>query len=189
MQLAAAVLGIALLGQAASDPPPATLPGATRLRAVPQAQASPGVMSPSAPPATVAEPSPPVATPEKPGVGAGRRTDEDTRAVPAVVPANEGRSPPGHLRLTPPELVAEALNLPAGSTLTGRPLALLTVVSTARDQRQQFEVVHAYWRLAEAVAEYRFCLDQESQLGRLCAGLEEAGELRAAQAAVRGGSA
>lgn len=90
---------------------------------------------------------------------------------------------PGRLRLTPPELVAEAVTLPPGSTLTGRPLSLLTAVAAAQDRRQQFEAVHAYWRLVETVAEYRFCLDYDRHLSQIREKAEDAADLRAARAA------
>jgi hypothetical protein len=79
--------------------------------------------------------------------------------------------------------VDEALSLPAGSAFTGRPMALLTVVATVQDRRQQAEATHAYWRLAEAIAEYRFCTDRDQQLSRLTARADEAAALRAAIAA------
>jgi hypothetical protein len=89
---------------------------------------------------------------------------------------------PGHLQPAAVDLVAEALSLPAGSTVTGQPLTLLSVLSTVQDRRQQSEAVHAYWRLTAAVAEYRICLDRENQLGKLASRPDEAADLRAARA-------
>jgi hypothetical protein len=86
-------------------------------------------------------------------------------------------------RPSPPEIVAQLLTLPPESTLSGRPLAIATVLASTQDRRQQLDLVHAYWRLAEAVADYRFGLDQSNQLARLQAGDAEAAELRMAQAA------
>jgi hypothetical protein len=72
--------------------------------------------------------------------------------------------PPAKHRLTPPEMVAEALVLPPDCRITGRPFTLVTALSSAPDPRLQLEVTHAYWRLAEAVAVYHFSLDYERQL-------------------------
>jgi hypothetical protein len=79
--------------------------------------------------------------------------------------------------------VAEAVTLPPGNTLNGRPVALLSLVSAIQERRQQVEAVHAYWRLAQAVAEYRFCFDEDQQLGRMKPRAEETADWRAAQAA------
>ncbi|MGO8688850.1 MAG: hypothetical protein ACLQLG_04395 [Thermoguttaceae bacterium] len=85
-------------------------------------------------------------------------------------------------RLTPPRIVAQALTLPPGSSLSGQPLALLTVLSTGQDRRQQLELAHAYWRLAEAVADYCFCVEEKKQLEQLHPAGEEAAEWRLARA-------
>lgn len=89
---------------------------------------------------------------------------------------------PARYRPTPPEMVAEALVLPAASRLTGQPLTLLTALSSTFDRRQQLAVTQAYWRLAEAVAVYHFSLDHDRQLEGLEAGAGEASMLRAARA-------
>ena len=52
----------------------------------------------------------------------------------------------------------------------------------SQDRRQQLELTHAYWRLAQAVAGYRFCFEENEQLGRLPSGGDEATELRVARA-------
>ena len=83
---------------------------------------------------------------------------------------------------TPPEMVAHALTLPDRASLTGRRLTLLDALSGAGSRPQQVEVTHAYWRLTLAVAEYRFSLDEQEQLGELAASPEEAFSLSAAQA-------
>ncbi len=119
--------------------------------------------------------------------------DADT-AVPAAgedvkTPANSPpagpppvRIPPVRRRLTPPEMVVEALASTPGSRLTGRPLSLLTALSSSADHRHQLEVTHAYWGLAEAVAVYHFSLEHDRQLRGLEAAAEEAVLLQAARA-------
>ncbi len=54
--------------------------------------------------------------------------------------------------------------LPPGHKLTGRPLTLLTAVSSVGNRAGQREVVQVYWRLVEAVVLYRFSLDHDRQL-------------------------
>jgi hypothetical protein len=66
---------------------------------------------------------------------------------------------PTDRRRRPPEMVAEAIRLPGGDAVAGKPVTLLAAVSSAFDRRQQLEIVLAYWRLAQAVAEYHYCLD------------------------------
>ncbi|MEE9603558.1 MAG: hypothetical protein V3V75_09650 [Thermoguttaceae bacterium] len=93
--------------------------------------------------------------------------------VPTNVPADVTAeatppvSPPTLYRLSPPEMVAEALVLPPGHSLEGRPLTLLTALSSAGDRTRQRNVVHAYWRLVETVAVYRFSFDYDKQLAEL----------------------
>jgi len=80
--------------------------------------------------------------------------------------------------MRPPEMVAEAILLPAQSTLTGQPLSLLDALGSTPDRRRQLEAVHAYWRLAQAVAEYHFCLDYVQGLEKLKDGAEKNVSLR-----------
>jgi len=86
---------------------------------------------------------------------------------------------------TPPDMVAEAMVLPPGHKLTGRPLTLLTAVSSVGNRAGQLEVVHAYWRLVEAVSLYHFNLDHDRRLHDDTFGLEsdQRGLLRTARAA------
>ena len=86
---------------------------------------------------------------------------------------------PGRYRLTPLEMVAEAMTLPPGHRLTGRPMTLLTAVSASRDRNRQLEVTHAYWRLVEAVAMYHFSWEYDRRL-RQTAELEGLNEGQAA---------
>jgi hypothetical protein len=60
-------------------------------------------------------------------------------------------------------MVAEAMLLPGGEA-SGKPLTLLAAVSSGVDRRQQFEIVLAYWRLAQGVAEYHYCLGHAKTL-------------------------
>jgi len=64
-------------------------------------------------------------------------------------------------------MVADAIRLPAGSSLTGQPLHLVSVLASTADRHQQLEMTRAYWRLTQAVAEYHFCLDHSGRLERL----------------------
>jgi hypothetical protein len=64
-------------------------------------------------------------------------------------------------------MVAEAMRLPADGTLTGQPITLLQAVASTADRRRQYEVVRAYWRLVQTVADHRFCADYVQQLARL----------------------
>jgi len=77
-------------------------------------------------------------------------------------------------RLSPADLVAQALALPDGASLTGQPLTLVKALSSAEDGRRQLEVAHAYWRLSLAVAEYRLRLEEYGQLGQISPGAEDA---------------
>ena len=84
-----------------------------------------------------------------------------------------------------PEMVAEAMRLPGGES-SGKPLALLAAVSSGADRRQQFEIVLAYWRLVQAVAEYHDCLDHARTLDSFAAlgGMGMAGGTRGEDAAM-----
>ena len=92
-----------------------------------------------------------------------------------------GQSQAPSVRATTPQLVADALILPQGSTITGRPVSLVSVVATVAERSRQVAAVHAYWRLAEAVGEYHFAQDRQQRLSRLRAGNDEEAELRTAR--------
>ena len=98
------------------------------------------------------------------------------RRRPAVPPPAVPAQP------TTAQLVADALTLPPGSTISGQPVSLASVVATAPERQRQIEAVHAYWRLAEAVGEYHFCHQRQQRLARLRAGNDEAADLRTARA-------
>ena len=56
----------------------------------------------------------------------------------------------------PQEIVAEAMLLPVGSAVTGQPLTLLAALGSTSDRNQQLQIVRTYWRLTQAIADYRF---------------------------------
>ena len=137
--------------------PPATVPAAT----YPAAPASGG--------APIRQPAPAVV------VG-------PDAATPSAAPARVVQAPVPPLRATTPQLVADALTLPPGGTITGRPVSLASVVATAPERQRQIEAVHAYWRLAEALGEYHFSHERQQRLARLRAANDEAADLRTAGA-------
>ncbi len=108
-----------------------------------------------------------------PGPAYGRRPAAGTgpggaSIRPPSLDAGSDSSSPGRTdrRRRPPEMVAEALRSPGGE-ISGKPLALLAAVSSGADRRQQFEIVLTYWRLAEAVADYHYCLNHAKTLDSL----------------------
>ena len=104
------------------------------------------------------------------------------RSQPVAVPARVVQPPAVPVRATTAQLVADALTLPPGHTLSGRPVSLLSVMATVPQRQRQIEAVHAYWRLAEAVGEYHFSHERQQRLARLPAGSDEAAEVRTARA-------
>ncbi len=88
-----------------------------------------------------------------------------------------------HPRRSPADVVAKALELPDEAGLAGRPLALVDALSRAASRREQLEVTHAYWDLAEAVAEYRIAWEHAEALRRIQAAPEELALLETARAA------
>ena len=97
-------------------------------------------------------------------------------------PARAVQPPAATVRATTSQLVADALTVPPGSTISGQPVSLVSVVATAPDRQRQIEAVHAYWRLAEAIGEYHCNHERQQRLARLRAGNDEAAELRTARA-------
>ena len=84
-----------------------------------------------------------------------------TTALPA---AESSLRPPARNRLSTPEMLAEAMELPSGHKLSGQPLALLAALSSTTDRKLQIEVIHAYWQLTDAVCVYHFALNHDRQL-------------------------
>jgi hypothetical protein len=83
----------------------------------------------------------------------------------------------------PKEIVAESMLLPANSPITGQPLTLLAALGSTPDRSQQFQIVRAYWRLSQAIADYRFCFDHVKTLGQIKAAARGDASLRLAEAA------
>ncbi len=108
------------------------------------------------------------------GAGAGS-TASGTPATPPPSAAGRG---------LPSTMLAELLTLPNTSAISGRPVTLLEALSAARGVGRQGEVVHAYWRLAEAIGKYRAALDAAARLPAQVRP-EDAPMLRAAQAAAQ----
>ncbi len=146
------------------------------------AQASDPAQPPPGLPGSVFGGSSPAAVEEPtPGTPNQLRPIEPPVELRADPPAE---SPPRY-RPTPPELVAEAMMLPPGHTLTGQPMTLASTLGAVRDRAEQLEVVRAYWRLVEAVAVYRFQLDYERRLEGVQAPPEQAARLAAIRAAAK----
>ena len=106
-------------------------------------------------------------------------TDVSDVAAAASAPATN-KPAPG--RLTPPEIVANAMVLSPGSTPAGQPWTLFNVLSSTTDRRQQLEMTRAYWRLVQAIAEDHFCADHAGRLGRMNSAGGDAATPRLAQA-------
>ncbi len=95
-------------------------------------------------------------------------------------------SPPAELgtagrRPLPPEMVAEALVLPTGGAITGRRVTLMDVLANTIQQQRQAEITHAYWRLAEAVAEYHFAFAENAAISQIQVRPADAAMLKTAQ--------
>ena len=107
-------------------------------------------------------------------------------AIHAGGAASEAPLPVGNIpaanRIQPPEMVAAAIMLPPGSTLSGQPLTLVSVLSSTPDRRQQLEMTRVYWSLAQSVAEYHYCFDHAQELAKLKPSGSETASLRLAQA-------
>ncbi len=104
---------------------------------------------PGFPDHSAAEPTPPV--------DRYRGNDESTERLETI-----GAQP--RQRLRPPELIAEALENPHQSALTGTPLTLSQALAKMSDRNQQLAVTKAYWQLAAAQASYHWALEQRDLL-------------------------
>jgi hypothetical protein len=94
----------------------------------------------------------------EPGAGMDRPTlaiGESAAATPAGNPSNAKT------------MVAEVLGAREASVIVGQPLSLATALAAVNERPKQIEVVHAYWRLVEALANYHYSLDYEKRLQRL----------------------
>ncbi len=77
------------------------------------------------------------------------------------------QAPAKQTRIRPPEMVADAILLPSGSSITGQPITLLSALGSTSERRLQLELTRTYWNLVESVAEYHFCFDYVEQLNRI----------------------
>ena len=121
-------------------------------------------------------------TPTIGGVATPDRGGATPALAPATLPVRAVQPPAAPLRATTSQLVADALAVPSGSTITGQPVSLVSVVATAPERQRQIEAVHAYWRLAEAIGDYHCNYERQQRLARLRAENDEAAELRTARA-------
>ena len=80
-------------------------------------------------------------------------------------------------------MVARTLRLPPDGEIEGRPTTLLEALEGSPDRQQRLDAVHAYWRLAGAVAAYHICLDESAQIGRFEVRPQDAAAHRMAHAA------
>ncbi|MFZ1936792.1 MAG: hypothetical protein WCB27_00880 [Thermoguttaceae bacterium] len=78
------------------------------------------------------------------------------------------------------DIVAEAMQLPAGSAVTGQRFTLFAGLSSTSDRGQQLKIVRAYWRLVEAAADYTFCRDHVKGLEHIRTGGRGEASLRLA---------
>jgi hypothetical protein len=82
-------------------------------------------------------------------------------------------------------LVAAALRPRAVAALAGEPITLRAALGSVSDRARQAQVVHAYWRLARAVALAHLAADHETRVARL----EVPGQSPAALTAARASAA
>jgi len=77
-----------------------------------------------------------------------------------------GPAAPTLASASPEQTVARALSLPSDGTITGRAMHLRDLLARTADHRQRRQLIDAYWRLAQALAEYNACRDCQTQLER-----------------------
>lgn len=134
---------------------------------------SPGPSSPAAKQAAPAGLQPP-GTREPP-------TQPGAMSAPALESPRSAEGTPGR-RWQAPEALARLLWLRGQPTLPGRPISLVEALASARGRTQQLQVIHAYWRLAEAIGQHRILLEQSESLREFAARAEDAALLRAGRA-------
>ena len=159
MSIVMTILSFALIGQVSTEPSQAALEPVQQTAPAEDNQPGARVFSEDAQGATAVSPA-----------------DQQTEipdAVKTSVSADSGventksARQRADSRIRPPELIAEALTLPAASRITGQPLPLVQALAASADRRQQLTIARAYWQTVEAVAKYHYCLDYVEQLGRL----------------------
>ena len=101
----------------------------------------------------------------------------------AAPPAAGQSAAPAQTVTASAEMIARWMRLPNGAEVAGRELSLFEALSLVGDPRRQLEVVHAYWRLAAAVAEYHVCHGQVDALAALRVRPEDEARLQTARAA------
>ncbi len=172
MYLSPTLMVCLLLGQAAGD-------GSARVAPVP-------ALPKMAPPTVLPEPK----MPDLPGTPAPR--NDLSPAEPSFIPKTPGEiadraanpSPPREShRATPAQEVAALCRPAEDATSVGGRLSLLQAISNARDRNQQAAAIHAYWRLTQAMAEYRISFEAQRRLSQIQARNEAAAMLLSSQAA------
>ena len=128
--------------------------------------------------------------PDLPGTPAPR--NDLSPAEPSFIPKTPGEiadraanpSPPREShRATPAQEVAALCRPAEDATSVGGRLSLLQAISNARDRNQQAAAIHAYWRLTQAMAEYRISFEAQRRLSQIQARNEAAAMLLSSQAA------
>jgi hypothetical protein len=87
----------------------------------------------------------------------GQFSTQPTTARPRVAQTQPAPATTTPQRTTPSkahDLVRGLMRLPPGSHLTGQPLTLAQALGQITDRQQQTRIVHAYWDLAIAMADY-----------------------------------
>jgi len=191
------ILSLVMIGQLSTDQAQAGTSGEPVQRTTPAEDTRPttDIFAPGAQgansttePATQTEipdasPTQPARQTKIPDAAPSSRTANTASANTAVDRASTLTEQPAPLRMRPPRLIDEAMALPPGSAITGRPLPLVQALSASQDRRQQLAITRAYWQTTEAMAKYHYCLDHVSQLSRLQSRPGEEPSLQAARAA------
>ncbi|MCE5266415.1 MAG: hypothetical protein LLG00_00820 [Planctomycetaceae bacterium] len=188
MQVTGVVLGLVLLAQGPSNGLAPTAPSLAPPPGIGGTRTSPPALGPQVPGPGTIQPSstiPSNTIPSNripPNTLAPNALPPNTLApsTPAVSPAkaNAGRRSGGAT-----DMVTDAVRLPSGATVTGQPITLLAALSPTADRRRQLDIVRAYWRLFEAVGEYRYAFDFAKSVESIRARGNEESPLRAARAA------
>lgn len=109
-----------------------------------------------------AQPAPPVDTDDRPTIS----PEEDSATIEATPedpsrPLVDVKRPTQ--RVSARELVAEALAVPKSGSLAGRPVSLVTALTSA-SRGQHLEAARLYWKLVASVAEHHYALDEYQRL-------------------------
>lgn len=179
MYLTSTLLACLLLGQTAGDGSPRLAPMPALPAVAPSVVLPPpkenlapgGDRVPSGGTGVPTLPRIPATMPDLPGAAAPRSDlpPADLSPIPKTPGGVEDRganpsAPQQPHRPTPLQMVASLSTLSQAEVIAGSRLSLVQAVSRARDRNQQAAVIHAYWRLTQAVAEYHICFEAERQL-------------------------